>query len=717
MKKTTKILGGSLLVALMSISLAIKLNVRDAKTLEVRDVLTEEFAKPVTGKVVRKAANEEAANKISTPKAQISEAEGGKRHIRFVVGLDSANYANAKFDIVAKDGDNVVKTFADQAVTTAYTHIEAAGVVQSAAQAFGVEYNYLIAFTIKNVPEAAWNYNFEVTSSVKKEAADWTTSEVATKNISKIAELDKEEIAAPAFDWQGIVEGSEGDAYTPANAGKQMTIYKGVGCGHYFNTETKALNIGINGGTNAEWWAVQLFAAPANIAVGNEYEVSFDIYSPVAGKIRVRQQNYEISVGNNTISYKTRYAGGTGVDSAPFSLQFATPTSSREEINTMLNVDGDVNPYVISNFMMREVEKEPVVGPEVPEGPYTVEVLSTAGAGNHYRIRWTEEADAVTLQPEKADFKVNVGIVANLTPCFVNEAEKFVEFNAITGAEPNRTVTARLHTASGDRLLELRVEGGAYAGYSMTEAECTHTPVEPDPDQPEPEVPALNQYFRIQANATGGAANNIIIYWNDDDHKVTLKPELTDFSVNIGSIAFLDFATLNNDHVHFNAVTGAQSERNVSVVLHTESGDFKVTIVIVGGAYDSYIVEAVECNHTIVEPENPDAPVELPAKPEGAIDLEIGNWNPHGDGYLVIGWRNADLQNSMIAQYKVTAYINGVEVPFQEMHADGTMAKFFRNTTLGLNIGNSNYIIAIEFTTTDGVVYFAAFNVVNGRPA
>ena len=39
------------------------------------------------------------------------------------------------------------------------------------------------------------------------------------------------------------------------------------------------------------------------------------------------------------------------------------------------------------------------------------------------------------------------------------------------------------------------------------------------------------------------------------------------------------------------------------------------------------------------------------------------------------------------------------------------------NTTLGLNIGNSNYIIAIEITTTDGVVYFAAFNVVNGRPA
>lgn len=366
MKKTMKILGGSLLVALMSISLATKLNVREVKHLEVRDLLTEDMTKPVTGKVVRFAANEEAGNKISKAKAQIADAGEGKRHIRFVVGLDSVNYADAKFNIVAKDGDNVVKTFADQPVTTAYTHIEAAGVVQSAAQVFGADYNYLMAFTIKNVPASAWDYNFEVTSSVKtEEAAEWTTSEVATKNISKIAELDKEEIAAPAFDWQGVVEGGEENAYSANNAGINMTIYKGAPAGHYFNIETKALNLGLAAGDNAEWWAVQLFAAPANIAVGNEYEVSFDFYSPVAGKIRVRQQNYDVVVGNNTISYKTTYAGGTNVDSAPFSLQFATPESSREEVIKMLNVDGDVNPYVISNFMMREVEKEaPIVGEE-----------------------------------------------------------------------------------------------------------------------------------------------------------------------------------------------------------------------------------------------------------------------------------------------------------------------------------------------------------------
>ena len=588
MKKTMKILGGSLLVALMSISLATKLNVREVKHLEVRDLLTEDMTKPVTGKVVRFAANEEARNKISKAKAQIADAGEGKRHIRFVVGIDSMNYADAKFNIVAKDGDTVVKTFADKAVTTAYTHIEAAGVVQSAAQVFGTDYKYLLAFTVNNIPESAWDYKFEVTSSVRTdEAAEWSTSEVAEKVITDIAAAD-EEIDAPDFDLQGLVDGEEKTAYAAENAGKNFVRYiEGCYSGQYYNAETKELSIGVsNPNANGLWYGFQLFAVPTNVAIGTEYEVSFTLNSPVAGKVTVRGNVYDIVVGDNYIAYKTVYTGGTGVNTAPFSMQFGTATSTAEEIVALQNADS----YVFKNFVMKAVEKEVVEPeepeqPEVPEGPYAVEAISTDGAGNHFRVSWTEDADAITLEPTKEDFKVNVGIVADLPVHVLNAEQKFVEFNAVTGAEPNRTITARLHTENGDKLFEIRVEGGAYAGYSVTDAECTHTPV--DPEQPEPEVPALNQYFRIQANATGGAANNIIIYWNDAEHAVTLKPELSDFSVNIGSIALLDFATLNNDHVHFNVVTGAQSERNVSVVLHTAAGDFKVTIVIVGGAYNS----------------------------------------------------------------------------------------------------------------------------------
>ena len=74
MRKITKILGGTLLVALMSIGLATRLNARNDARLEVRDVLSEDMTKPVSGKVVRFAANEEAGNKISKAKAQIADA-------------------------------------------------------------------------------------------------------------------------------------------------------------------------------------------------------------------------------------------------------------------------------------------------------------------------------------------------------------------------------------------------------------------------------------------------------------------------------------------------------------------------------------------------------------------------------------------------------------------------------------------------------------------
>lgn len=204
MKKTTKILSGTLLVALMSLGLATKVNARNTN-LEVRDVLTQDMTKSVTGKVVRRAVDEEAANKISVVKAQVSGETEGRRHIRFVVGLDSVNYADAKFDIVAKDGEATVKRFNDLAVTTAYTHIEAAGEVLSAADAFGEGYNYLMAYTIKNVPADAWNYEFEVVASVKtEEAGEWSSTEAATKVISQI--VDKDEVVGVTLDVTSTIK-------------------------------------------------------------------------------------------------------------------------------------------------------------------------------------------------------------------------------------------------------------------------------------------------------------------------------------------------------------------------------------------------------------------------------------------------------------------------------------------------------------------------------
>ena len=196
MKKTTKILSGTLLVVLMSLGLATKVNTRNTN-LEVRDVLTADMTKAATGRIVRRA-NEVATNKVSDVKAQLSAEVEGKRHIRFVAGLDSAAYADVKFDIVVKDGSNEVKSFADMSVTTAYTHVEAAGEVLSAADVFGADYNYLVAYTINNVPESAWGYTFEVTASVKTEEANsYTKSVVSKKVINTIASKD-EEVVIPS---------------------------------------------------------------------------------------------------------------------------------------------------------------------------------------------------------------------------------------------------------------------------------------------------------------------------------------------------------------------------------------------------------------------------------------------------------------------------------------------------------------------------------------
>ena len=848
MKKTMKILGGSLLVALMSISLATKLNVREVKHLEVRDLLTEDMTKPVTGKVVKRAANEEAANKISAVKAQIADTAEGKRHIRFVVGLDSVNYADAKFNIVAKDGDNVVKTFADQPVTTAYTHIEAAGVVQSAAQAFGAGYNYLMAFTIKNVPESAWNYSFEVTSSVRtEEAAEWTTTKVAKKVITEIAAAD-EEISAPIFNLSGIVDGGEGDAYLEANAGKNFVRYiEGVYTGYHLDETTKDLSIGIeNPNSNGIWYGYQLFAVPTGIEIGAEYHISFTLNSSVAGRIQVHQKVYNIEVGDNLIEYSAVYTGGTGVNTAPFSLIFAAYDSTNEEVLVMQNAN-----YVIKGFTMTKVVVET---PDVPEGDETrnfVTMNTMFGeeplAGNadnvgRHILYWNDqdwcgsivnvtasvENEVATYEVASnnggcwygfqlfatptervsvVSFTLNSSVAGKIKvngtyvdivvgdneismPAFTQTAGLSIQFgedgnqanNAIVqnatykvsnlvfgvntpvtpGPEPEEPDTPVIPEPGEAKTLEvdhvecygdwfmkvfLKYDGFTfedinrstivvtmsnnsapstgeqvgYAGNFFIRIDANERGAEnkttgtsfvatvafelndgtpcsaefkvhngavvdefptPEPEQPEPEepeVPALNQHFRIQANATDGAANNIIIYWNDADHAVTLKPELADFSVNIGSIAFLDFATLNNDHVHFNAVTGAQSERNVSVVLHTAAGDFKVTIVIVGGAYNSYIVEEAECNHTVVEPEEP----ETPEVPEGVTAIDLSN-SSYGGGDLV------ELKFAAIAGANVTNIENLV---LTVKKADGT--DIVKNPTYNCNVGGGYWAVQL----------------------
>ena len=99
--------------------------------------------------------------------------------------------------------------------------------------------------------------------------------------------------------------------------------------------------------------------------------------------------------------------------------------------------------------------------------------------------------------------------------------------------------------------------------------------------------------------STGGAANNFKILWSDAQYAVTQAPTVSDFSVSVGSIALLDFATIfaNENLIQFNVVTGAEPGRIVSVVLHTANGDYKLSLTLENGEYKSFTEEAVTCNH------------------------------------------------------------------------------------------------------------------------
>lgn len=221
MKNTKKVMTTSLLMALMCAAAATMASAKPVKAngqLAVRDVLTADISKDVTGRFVKRQADAEAMNVVSDVKAQISDVVDGVRHIRFVAAIDSHMYDQAKFNIVVKNGDEVVKTFADKAVTTAYTHIEANGNVLSAAEAFGDEkYNFMLAYTINNVPAEAWGYTFEATVAIKTaEAEDFTVSEVAHKTINKVAFDDaigttfasviNEDLDSKTFAWDLAVE-------------------------------------------------------------------------------------------------------------------------------------------------------------------------------------------------------------------------------------------------------------------------------------------------------------------------------------------------------------------------------------------------------------------------------------------------------------------------------------------------------------------------------
>ena len=203
MKK--KIIGIAALALILGVVTTNK--IKEENHLVVRDVLLENHDK-IGNRVRKNVENEVAENKVSEVKAQVSEVykdatDANRIDIRFVAGVDSYTYTNAKFNITIKNGEEVYKNVEKQ-VKDVYAAIEVKGEVLTAAEAFGEDYNYLISYTIKNVPESAWTYNFEATASVSADSGEsYTTTDVVVKNIEEIQIADAEGM----YLWGDVFEG------------------------------------------------------------------------------------------------------------------------------------------------------------------------------------------------------------------------------------------------------------------------------------------------------------------------------------------------------------------------------------------------------------------------------------------------------------------------------------------------------------------------------
>ena len=169
------------LLALVNVKVVRPNEAPKAQTLEVKDVL-EKGAIEGSGRVVRKAAAPAANHAMSDTYLQVTSPDAdGNVDVRFVAGIDSYTYTAAKFGIEMFAGTTYQGAITRE-VTTAYAAMELDGEVKTASEVFGEGYNYLIAYTMKNMPKSSWEKGFRATTGLKAEGevefTEQTTEEV-----------------------------------------------------------------------------------------------------------------------------------------------------------------------------------------------------------------------------------------------------------------------------------------------------------------------------------------------------------------------------------------------------------------------------------------------------------------------------------------------------------------------------------------------------------
>ena len=111
-------------------------------------------------------------------KVQASNEENGKRSLRFVAGISSLSLkAHFHRDEINVNGEVIMKA-KDIEVTCAYSKILNGTVEQTANEVFGSEFNYFIAYTLKDIPEDYWFTEINISLFVNQEKITYRNANV-----------------------------------------------------------------------------------------------------------------------------------------------------------------------------------------------------------------------------------------------------------------------------------------------------------------------------------------------------------------------------------------------------------------------------------------------------------------------------------------------------------------------------------------------------------
>ena len=192
-----KSLGSLILSFLLFGSITLKTN----NGMEVRDVLSNDISKTVTGEVVRtKRADENEVKEVAdVVKVQQRENLDGTHDMRFVAGITSVELNNATFNITIDNGSKqATKSYE---ITRAYTHIMIEEEVLTAASVFGEGYDYLVAYTINGIPKKAIEYTYSVNVSICDDEGVVDTSQTRDIVLKEITDLDLN-VKNGSFKWE-----------------------------------------------------------------------------------------------------------------------------------------------------------------------------------------------------------------------------------------------------------------------------------------------------------------------------------------------------------------------------------------------------------------------------------------------------------------------------------------------------------------------------------